>query len=195
MNNTYKQFIINLTKKTFRTTLITIVVLVVIAIAFVTIGLVDAYANDSYKTTIAFDQNQALPLVLLDSKTEIEPGLALIDKDKLNNERDPEAIKSYIQQVAPEYGVDWKLVYAIGAYESGYFKSNLALSNNNFFGRKETSTTWRSYATAEEGINDQFLYVKEHYIDNGLDTPAKMNYIYCEGNTWQVMVQSIIDKA
>jgi hypothetical protein len=193
--NTFKQFIMKFTKKTLRTSLSVLVGLIMIIVAFTTIGLVEAYANEDYKTNISFDQNQVMPLVITDKKTEIQPGLARIDIDKLNNDRDPEAIKAFIQQIAPEYGVDWKLVYAIGAYESGYFKSNLALSNNNFFGRKATSTTWRSYSTAEEGIRDQFLYVKEHYIDNGLDTPAKMNHIYCEGNTWQVMVQTIMDKA
>jgi len=183
------------TKKTLRTSLSVLVGLIMVVVAFTTIGLVEAYADENYTTNLTFDQNQIMPLVINDKKTEIQPGLARIDIDKLNNDHDPEAIKAFIQQIAPEYGVDWKLVYAIGAYESGYFKSNLAQTNNNFFGRKATSTTWRSYSTAEEGIRDQFLYVKEHYIDNGLDTPAKMNHIYCEGNTWQVMVQTIMDKA
>ena len=168
--------------------------LLALAIAVIlSVNLVSVYAKSDYKTTINFDKNQMQPLVLSNRQVEIEPGLAKIDVDKLNIERDPEAIKAYIQQLGSEYGVDWKLIYAIGTYESGYFKSSLACSNNNFFGRKATSTTWRSYSTPEEGIRDQFDYVKEHYIDNGLDTPEKMNHIYCEGTTWQYKVRFIMN--
>lgn len=154
-----------------------------------------AYASDSTVkpvSNIVFDNNQLFPLRLNDKKVNIELGLANIDMEKLNNERDPEAIKAYIQQLGNEYNVDWKLIYAIGVYESGNFKSSLAVNNNNFFGRKATSTTWRSWNTPDEAIRDQFDYVKTHYIDQGLDTPAKMNHIYCEGTTWQNKIQFIM---
>lgn len=166
-----------------------IILFVIFTFAFM--GIVRA--NEQYKTTVVFDQTQNLPLALDNKQTEIQPGLAKADIDKLNIEHDPEAIKAYIREQAPKYGLDWKLVYAIGAYESGYYKSSLAQNNNNFFGRKETGTTWRKWNTAEEGIQDQLLYIKEHYVDNGLDTPAKMNHIYCEGNTWQYKVQAIMN--
>ncbi|MEI6040201.1 MAG: glucosaminidase domain-containing protein [Candidatus Berkelbacteria bacterium] len=168
---------------------------ILIALVFVTIGSTNtAQAKSLINYNINFDKTQPFLLTFTSQKTEVKPGLSQEDMNKVNIDHDPEAIKAYMKQIAPEYGVDWKLVYAIGAYESGYYKSSLAQYNNNFFGRKATSTTWMKYNSAEEGIRDQFLYVKEHYIDRGLDTPAKMNHIYCEGNTWQYMVQSIMDK-
>lgn len=198
-----KQFIHQLTKKSRRGRalwaasgrgmLIAMAALLLMVIVFASIGLVKAYTENGYESTVAFDQTQPLPVVLNDRKTEIKPGLAKADIDKLNNEKDPEAIKAYIQEKADEYGIDWKLVYAIGAYESGYFKSSLAQRQNNFFGRKATNTTWMSWNTPQEGIDNQFEYLKTRYIDNGLDTPAEMNHIYCEGDTWQYKVQFIMN--
>jgi hypothetical protein len=196
LNNiiSFKQYITNLTSKFNRTSIIVLTASSIMALAATSVGLVRAYANDGYKTDITFDQNQATLLVLNDRKVEIKPGLAVSDIDKLNNERDPEAIKAYIQQKGAEYDVDWKLVYAIGAYESGYFKSNLAVNNNNFFGRKATSSTWMNWETPQAGIDNQFVYLKTRYIDKGMDTPAEMNHVYCEGNTWQFKVQSIMNE-
>jgi len=170
-------------------------VLLFIAIALGTMGL--AKANQNYETSavLSIGHNGLMPISLQNEKTEIKPGLAKADIDKLNNEKDPEAIKAYIQEKAQEYNMDWKLVYAIGAYESGYFKSNLAQSQNNFFGRKATSTTWMKFDTPQEGIDNQFEYLKTRYIDKGMDTPAEMNHVYCEGNTWQFKVQYIMDNA
>jgi len=156
-------------------------------------GIVQASDDTRAETDIIFDKNQIMPLVLTEAKTEIKMGLARADLDKLNNEKDPEAIKAYIQEKADNYGMDWKLVYAIGAYESGYFKSNLAQSQNNFFGRKATSSTWMSWETPQEGIDNQFEYLKTRYFDRGLDTPEEMNHVYCEGDTWKYKVRSIMD--
>lgn len=150
-----------------------------------------AFDNSNF---IAFNTFNFFPFSLNTKQTEINSGLSQEEMNKVNIDHDPEAIKAYMQQIAPDYGVDWKLVYAIGAYESGHYKSNLAQYNNNFFGRKATSTTWMRYNSAEEGIRDQFVYIKEHYIDRGLDTPAKMNRIYCEGNSWQYKVQYIMNQ-
>lgn len=191
--NQFKQFIlqVNRNKKKY---LMVRYIGVFILVFSVFIGIAQA-SDKSVKpvSNIVFDNSQLFPLRLTDKKVNIELGLASIDMEKLNNERDPEAIKAYIQQLGNEYNVDWKLVYAIGVYESGNFKSSLAINNNNFFGRKATSTTWRSWNTPDEAIRDQFNYVKTRYIDQGLDTPAKMNYIYCEGNTWQNKIQFIMD--
>lgn len=158
-------------------------------------GLVQAADDTKTETTIVLNTTTANPLVLTDAKTVIKPGLAVADIDKLNNERDPEAIKAYIQEKADEYGIDWKLVYAIGAYESGYFKSGMAVNQNNFFGRKATSTTWMSWETPQQGIDNQFEYLKTRYFDKGMDTPEEMNRVYCEGDTWKFKVRSIMESA
>ncbi len=165
-------------------------VLFTILIVFTPTQSAKAYDVNS---VLSLNTAQYFPFNIAPKPADVKPDVPQVDMNKVNIDHDPDAIKAYMQQIAPEYGVDWKLVYAIGAYESGYYKSSLAQYSNNFFGRKATSTTWMSYASAEEGIRDQFLYVKEHYLDRGLDTPAKMNHIYCEGDTWQYKVQYIMD--
>jgi hypothetical protein len=156
-------------------------------------GIVQAADDTQAPTDIVLDKSNANLLMLQDAKTEVKLGLANADIDKLNKEKDPEAIKAYIQQKAADYNMDWKLVYAIGAYESGYFKSNLAQSNNNFFGRKATSTTWMSWETPQQGIDNQFEYLKTRYFEKGLDSPEKMNRVYCEGDTWKFKVRHIME--
>jgi hypothetical protein len=168
-----------------------VVAILIVASAFTGVTQADTY--DSYTPNIALDKNQANLLAINPRITEIKPGLAKADIDKLNVEHDPEAIKAYIQETAQKYDVDWKLVYAIGAYESGNYQSSLAQRNNNFFGRKATSSTWMQFDTAQEGIDNQFEYLKTRYIDQGLDTPEEMNHIYCEGDTWKYKVRSIMN--
>ena len=193
MKNTIKQLIWTIL---FKNKLIGTIVAIVLALGLSLFSsITPAKAATNFDATYVLDYHQAIPLILNCRKVEIMPGLAQVDLNKVNVDHDPEAIKTFIEQIAPEYGVDWKLVYAIGFYESGNYSSSLARNSNNFFGRKATSSTWMSYNTAEDGIRDQFVYMKTHYIDRGLDTPTKMNPIYCEGNTWQYMVQAIMNKA
>jgi hypothetical protein len=168
-----------------------LVLMALVSVSTSSLGI--AKADSTAGPTFTFNGTQPLPIILTNNQIQIIPGLAQADMDKVNVDHDPEAIKTFMQQIAPEYGVDWKLIYAIGVYESGNYGSSLARNNNNFFGRKESSTTWRSYDSAEDGIRDEFTYVKKNYIDNGLDTPAKMNHIYCVGSDWKYKVQFIMD--
>lgn len=170
--------------------LVILMALIMVIIAFSSIAKAQ---NQPYKSNLSFNQNKLNFLTINDKNVEIKPGLAKADMEKLNTERDPEAIKAYIQELGNQYGIDWKLVYAIGVYESGNFKSHLAQSNNNFFGRKATSTTWMNWDTAQQGIDNQFVYLKTRYFDKGMDTPAEMNRVYCEGDTWQYKVQFIMN--
>lgn len=190
-----KQLIRYLTKKSRRGLRLALSASLVVIILSGLSGIVQAADDTKTETNIVLDTNTQALLVLREAKTEIKPGLAKADIDKLNNEKDPAAIKAYIQEKADDYGMDWKLVYAIGCYESGYFKSSLAQSQNNFFGRKATSTTWMTWNTPQEGIDNQFEYLKTRYFDKGMDTPEEMNHVYCEGDTWKFMVRNIMENA
>ena len=170
-----------------------VIALAVLVVTSAFIGIARAQAlNETHQSNIAFDQNQAMPIVITQKTTVIQPGLAKADIDRLNNEADPEIIKAFMQGVAAEYGVDWKLVYAIGYHESGNFSSALARSNNNYFGRKASGGGYASWATPEEGIRNQFVYLKTRYFDRGMDTPAKINHIYAEDMSWHYKVESVM---
>lgn len=146
-----------------------------------------------FDTRIALAKNQPMPLVIGEKKTEITSGIAKADMDRLNQSPDPEIIKSYIKTIAPEYGIDWKLVYAIGYHESGNYRSNLAQSNNNYFGRKATSGGYANWSTPEEGLKDQCRYIRERYYDRGMNTPASINPVYAEDMSWCIAVSSVMN--
>ncbi len=157
-----------------------------------TIPRVEAY-NQPYDTQISFNQANADILAISESKTNIAPGVSQADMDDFNNNPDPEKIKRFMQQIAPEYGIDWKFVYAIGYHESGNYNSSLAQRNNNYFGRKANSYGYASWNTPEEAIRNQFEYLKTRYFDRGLTTPASINRVYAEDMSWHYAVESVMN--
>ncbi|AKM82807.1 TPA: hypothetical protein DD449_00035 [Candidatus Berkelbacteria bacterium] len=144
------------------------------------------------ESNIVFDKGASQMLKIEPQKTEIIIGVSEADMKDFNENPTPEKIKAFMQSIAPEYSVDWKLVYAIGYHESGNYGSSLAERNHNYFGRKAKSGGWASWSTPEEGIRDQFDYIKRVYFSRGLDTPAKINPIYCVGDTWHLRVESVM---
>ncbi|MFA6493327.1 MAG: glucosaminidase domain-containing protein [Patescibacteria group bacterium] len=141
-----------------------------------------------YETRIKLDTNNAQLLTLPEKKVEV---YSAGSREDLNN-LDPEAIKGLMQAIAPEYGVDWKMVYAIGYHESGNYGSSLARNQNNFFGRKASSGGYASWSTPEEGIRNEFVYLKTRYLDKGLTTPAAINVVYAEDMSWHFAVESVM---
>lgn len=148
--------------------------------------------NNKYDTNIILDVNQPNILVINKKTTTIVSGIAKNDMDSLNRLENVEVVKSYMRQLGDEYGVDWKLVYAIGYHESGNFNSALARNNNNFFGRKASSGGYASWETPADGIRNQFEYLKNRYFDRGMDTPAKINPVYAEDSGWHYKVESLM---
>lgn len=146
-----------------------------------------------YQTALKFDQTTPNALVPEDKTVNIISAPSRIAVNDGTRGLNPEAIKALMKEVAPEYSIDWKLVYAIGYHESGNYNSSLARRNYNFFGRKASSRTWMKYADPESAIRDQFAYLKEHYFDRGLNTPAKIGPVYCEGNTWASKITVVMN--
>lgn len=151
------------------------------------------FGHKTYQTTVGLDTKS--PTLLTDpvQTVNVPVGLSRDEIEKLGLSHDPQEIKMLIQQIAPQYGLDWRMVYAIGYLESGNFNSSLARRQNNFFGRKASSGTYASWPNTIEAITNQCEYLKTHYLDRGLKTPQEMNRVYAEGNTWGTKVQSIIN--
>lgn len=154
---------------------------------------VNTQKNSVYPSRITLNTNSANPLTVANAKTEIEIGISNNDISELNQNPNPTDIKSFMCAIAPEYGVDWKLVYAIGYHESGNYSSSLAKRNNNYFGRKASSGGYASWSTPEDAIRNQFAYIKNMYYSRGLTTPAAINPIYAEDSSWRVAVQSVMN--
>lgn len=142
------------------------------------------------ETRIQFNQNDPVNIVdVADKKVVVETGGSREDLNSYN----PEAFKGLMKQYSLQYGIDWKLVYAIGYHESGNFTSSLARRQNNFFGRKASSGGYASWVTPEDAIRNQFEYLKTRYFDIGLDTPEKINHVYAEDSSWSFAVRSVMN--
>ena len=164
----------------------------ILAVAFISVSKVMAKEND-FQTRLIIANNQAYPLAINQPKTEIVSGISYEDINSFNQNPEPEKMKAFIKTVSSDYGVDWKLVYAIGYHESGNFGSSLARSNNNYFGRKAVSGGYASYSTPEDGVRNQCEYIRDKYYARGLTTPQAINPIYAEDSSWQNAVQSLMN--
>lgn len=177
-------------KLKYNSTTIFIAKVIALIAIFALTGL--AKARDKYNTNIKFQPGSIEMFTIDPEKTSIVPGIAKADIDQLNTNPNPQLIKAYMQQLGYEYDIDWKLVYAIGYHESGNYGSSLAQRNHNYFGRKANSSSYASWSTPEEGIRNQFEYLKTRYFDRGLDTPARINPVYAEDNTWHYRVEGVM---
>lgn len=149
--------------------------------------------RQTYQTGVKLDTNHSFALVSQEIKVDISTGRSRVELKELGLSHDPAEIKILIQEIAPSYGVDWRLVYAIGYHESGNYNSSLARRQNNFFGRKASSGGYASWSTPEEGIRNQFEYLKSRYFDRGLDTPVEINRVYAEDPGWYYRVESVMN--
>jgi len=149
--------------------------------------------KSDFQTNLKFNPNSPQILVLADKEVKVTQSLSRAEvADGLDN-MDREVIKAYMQDLGQQYGVDWRLVYAIGYLESGNYNSSLARNRYNFFGRKASSGTYASWSSPEEAIRNQFEYLKTRYLDYGMETPYEMNRVYAEGNTWGANVTGIMN--
>jgi len=152
-----------------------------------------ANPSDSNPTTVKLDIKSPFVLSEPDRTVNIPVGTSRYEMARRGMTHDPAQIKLLIQKIAPEYGVDWRLVYAIGYLESANFNSPLARYQNNFFGRKTSSGLYASWPNPIEAIRNQCEYLKTFYLDRGFNTPFKMNHLYAESPTWGAKVTGIME--
>ena len=150
-------------------------------------------SRSTYQTAVKLDIKSPHLLSLNNDNMNIQTGRSRADLKTLGLSHDPEEIKILIQETAPTYSLDWRLVYAIGYHESGNFNSSLARRNNNFFGRKASNGGYASWSTPEEAIRNQCEYLKTRYFDRGLNTLSAINRVYAEDMSWHYAIESVIN--
>lgn len=148
---------------------------------------------EDYQTNLKFEADNPQVLVLANKQVNVTRSLSRAEVADGLDEMDREILMSYMQDLGQQYGVDWRLVYAIGYLESGNYSSSLARNQYNFFGRKASSGTYASWSSPEEAIQNQFEYLKTRYLDRGMDTPSEMNHVYAESDTWGAKVTGIMN--
>ena len=84
-------------------------------------------------------------------------------------------------EVADRYQLDWKLVPAITGVESTFGKQ-IPFNSYNAYGWANGTYRFKSW---EESITHVSQYLKEKYVDRGLDTPYKIGPVYAPpSKTW-----------
>ena len=77
-------------------------------------------------------------------------------------------------QTADQYELDWKLIPAITGVESTFGK-NIPFNSFNAYGWSNGAYRFESW---EHSINHVAQFLKEKYVDRGLDTPEKIAPVY-----------------
>lgn len=94
-------------------------------------------------------------------------------------------------EAADKYQIDWKLVPAITGVESSFGKQ-IPPGSHNAYGWNNGSYRFKSW---EESIEHVTQYLKEKYIDRGLDTPYKIGPIYAPpSQTWAGKVVNFMNQ-
>lgn len=101
------------------------------------------------------------------------------------------SIREIVKYYSDLFDIDSNLVFAIECFESGYYESDMVKAYNNP-GSLRGNGDFYKYDNIEQGIISHVLTLKEYYIDKGLDTPDKMQSIYCpDGSNWAENVNII----
>ena len=91
------------------------------------------------------------------------------------------------------YDVDSNLATAIARLETGHYTSEVFTECNNF-GGMIGSKGFMKFRNSMEGCEAFVGMLKYGYIDQGLDTPEKMQPKYCPVNPqWSTLVRSLMN--
>jgi hypothetical protein len=94
-------------------------------------------------------------------------------------------------QIADKYSLDWRLVPAITGVESTFGK-RIPYNSYNAYGWSNGNYKFSSW---EDSINHVSKFLKEKYIDRGLDTVDKIAPVYAPpSNTWGKNVKFFMEK-
>lgn len=94
-------------------------------------------------------------------------------------------------QKADEYEINWKLLAAISGIESTFGK-NIIRGTYNAYGWGGGLIRFQSWP---DSIDQVSKALREKYYDQGLDTPYKINPVYCPPNrTWAAKVAFTMEK-
>ncbi len=120
---------------------------------------------------------------------------AIVEKF-LSNLNSPIAnLAGYIVQTSDNYGIDWRLIPAIAAKESGACRA-IPEESYNCWGWGIHSKGTLRFSSFEEAIDAVSKGLKENYIDKGLVTPEQImsRYAHPDSTTWADDVKAYIDK-
>lgn len=173
------------TRRKIKRTLLVLCICLVVLISFSKLGILFSGNATNYVTVTtahkAFDQSYYVSLSNLsfegESLGEISDKLNAKFKGSLKGMGEPFA------RLCMQKGMDPYLLAAISVHETGFGKSNAAMTKYNFGGIM-CSGKLCTYSSVEDGISSFINMVYRNYFSKGLTTPEQMHKKYAEGNTW-----------
>jgi len=110
-------------------------------------------------------------------------GLSLDDIYRITEGTALKGIEEAVLEVEEKYGVNALFTIAVARLESGNGTTRIAQDKNNLFGLNALdSNPYKhafSYDTKSESVYAFGRIIKDNYINRGLDTPGKINSVYC----------------
>lgn len=126
----------------------------------------------------------------------VKPGKVTTELIIVGIDYQPFEINTYddmIEYWCMVYDVDSNLAIAIARLETGHYTSEIFLECNNFGGMLG-SKGFMKFRNSMEGCEAFVGMLKYGYIDQGLDTPEKMQPKYCPVNPqWSTLVRRLMN--
>lgn len=137
-----------------------------------------------------------IAIVLNMKSPSAKPGKVTTELIIVNIDYQPFEINTYddmIEYWCMVYEVDSNLATAIARLETGHYTSEVFTECNNF-GGMIGSKGFMEFRNSMEGCEAFVGMLKYGYIDQGLDTPEKMQPKYCPVNPqWSTLVRSLMN--
>lgn len=118
----------------------------------------------------------------------------IVQINHLSAEMDKKAVLTHYEIAEEIYNVDKYLLMAIETLETGHFKSENYLKNNNTFGAN-VGNGYFYYDSHEQSTMELARLLRFSYFNKGLDTLEKINPVFCPTDSqWHVKVQKIYNE-
>lgn len=138
----------------------------------------------------------AIAIALNMKSPSVKPGKVTTELIIVGIDYQPFEISTYddmIEYWCMVYDVDSNLATAIARLETGHYTSEVFTECNNF-GGMIGSKGFMKFRNSMEGCEAFVGMLKYGYIDQGLDTPEKMQPKYCPVNPqWSTLVRRLMN--
>lgn len=163
---------------------------IVITLVVFMLGLSLFTAKAEAKTVVGLTESLSSDNILL-ANAKSDPRVEKLEGFLINYKSPLAEYSFYFVYCADKYGLDWTLLPAITGMESTFGK-RIPYGSYNAYGWGNGLSRFGSW---EESIDHVSQKLAEKYIAKGLNTPYKINSVYCPPNpTWGRKVASFMEK-
>lgn len=167
---------------------IMIVITMICIIISMTIEIADAITGKNNIDVDKIDEVVYAERIIENIVVDVEEISTDIEDIHFDNEYD-----EMIYQATKDTIIDPYLAIAISRLETGHYTSDAFLNGHNF-GGMTGSNGIMSFSSKSDGL-DKYITMLEWYYEMDMDTPQKMQAVYCPPNDeWDDIVSSIYNE-